>query len=81
MKKIFIWMVSNDIRFLNAAVNILERQHNGVEIIGVTVPAEINFVWDDRKVPFIPLDKLTGGGVDERIGYSPRRRCKANRHE
>ena len=45
-------------------MSILERQHNGLEVVGVTANEEIGLVKDGRNVPFIPLDRLTGGGVD-----------------
>lgn len=41
MLKILAWIVSNDYRFLNGAINILERQHNGVELVGVTAGEDI----------------------------------------
>ena len=62
MKKIFMWVVSNDGRFLNAAINILGRQHNGVEIAGVTANEKILLDVDGIKVSYVPLDRLTGGG-------------------
>ena len=62
MKKIFMWVVSNDAGFLNAAINILSRQHNGVEILGVTAPEKILLDVDGRNVQFVPLDKSTGMG-------------------
>ena len=65
MKKIFLWIVSNDARFLNAAINILGHQHNGVEILGVTAPAEINFVSGGRRIPFVPLNISAGGLMNE----------------
>lgn len=34
MLKVLIWVVSNDYRFLNNAINILDRQHNGLEVVG-----------------------------------------------
>ena len=34
--RIVIWIVSDDGRYIVNAINILERQHNGVEILGVT---------------------------------------------
>ena len=62
MLKVLIWIVSNDSRFFQGAMSILERQHNGLEVIGVTANEEIGLVKDGRNVPFIPLDRLTGGG-------------------
>ena len=63
MLKVLIWIVSNDGRFFNAAMNILERQHNGVEVVAVTAGAPIHLVKDGKKVDFIPLDKVSGGGM------------------
>lgn len=63
MLKVLAWVVSNDSRFLNGALNILERQHNGLELVGVTANAETSLVHESKNVPFIPLDKLTGGGI------------------
>ena len=64
MLKVLIWIVSNDSRFFQGAMSILERQHNGLEVIGVTANEEIGLVKDGRNVPFIPLARLTGGGFD-----------------
>ena len=60
--RIILWFVAEDGRFISAALDILERQHNGVEIVGVTAIEEI-FVDD---WPFIPLNEisLNGGGYD-----------------
>ena len=62
MLKILLWVVSQDGRFLNGALKILERQHNGVEVVGVTAGVPIQLVKDGKKVDFIPLDKVDGGG-------------------
>ena len=32
MLKVLLWVVSKDYRFLNGAINILDRQHNGLEV-------------------------------------------------
>ena len=37
MLKIFLWVVSKDTRFLKDAIKILERQHNGIEIVGKAI--------------------------------------------
>ena len=34
MLKIFAWVVSNDGRFVESAIEILERQHNGLQLVG-----------------------------------------------
>ena len=36
MIKILVWVASVDNRFLNDALKILERQHNGMELVGMT---------------------------------------------
>ena len=56
--RIVIWFVSNDGRFIDDALNILMRQFNGVDIVGVT-SAEKIFIDD---VPFIPLNEIGGNG-------------------
>ena len=40
--RIIIWFVSNDERYIGGAVNILTRQFNGVDIIGVTAAQKIS---------------------------------------
>ena len=42
MLKIFLWVVSKDTRFLKDAIKILERQHNGIEIVGKAIGSEIS---------------------------------------
>ncbi|MBR3049822.1 MAG: hypothetical protein IKG61_00030 [Selenomonadaceae bacterium] len=64
MLKVFLWFVSNDSRFFNGALNILERQHNGVEVVNLTAVAPIQLTKDGKIVPFVPLDRLTGGGYE-----------------
>jgi len=65
MLKVMLWVVSNDGRFFNGALSILERQHNGIELVGVTAVAPIQIAKDGRNVPFVPLDKIIawGGGL------------------
>ena len=61
--RIVVWVVSNDNRFIGGALNILERQFNGVELVGVT--ANVKIVATDnhgRAVSFIPLQELSGNG-------------------
>ena len=64
MLKILVWIVSNDGRFFNGAMNILERQHNGLDIVGVTANVPIQLNKDGKKIPFIPLNEVNirGGG-------------------
>ena len=65
MLKTFLWVVSNDGRFFNGTLKILERQHNGIDLVGVTAHVPINFAANGKNIPFVPLDKLDalGGGV------------------
>lgn len=61
--RIVVWIVSNDNRFIGGALNILERQFNGIELVGVT--ANVHISMKDpagRAVPFIPLQELSGNG-------------------
>ena len=59
--RIIIWFVSNDNRFIGAALNNLAQQHNGIEILGVTATQKISV----NNFKFIPLNEinLNGGGV------------------
>lgn len=59
--RVVIWFMSNDWRYLNGAINILDYQFNGVDIIGVTATQNISV--NDLK--FIPLNEisLNRGGV------------------
>lgn len=65
--RVVIWFVSNDNRFIGNAKNILEKQFNGVDLIGVTANTKIT-VKDEtgRELPFLPLNELSqnGGGYD-----------------
>ncbi len=63
MLKTLLWVVSNDGRFFQGALNILERQHNGIELVGVTAGAPIGIVKDGKQIPFIPLAEVDRGGV------------------
>ena len=64
--RIIIWFVSNDGRFIGGAINILTRQFNGVDIIGVTAAQQISIKDGAGKVlPFIPLNEISmNGGYD-----------------
>ena len=63
--RIVIWFVSNDGRYIGGAVNILTRQFNGVDIIGVTAAKKISVKDGTGKIlPFIPLNEISmNGGV------------------
>ena len=65
MLKILIWFVSKDSRFFKNAINILEKQHNGLEVVGVTASEPIQLNTGEKIVPFIPLNEISrlGGGV------------------
>lgn len=63
MLKTLIWIVSNDGRFFQGALKILERQHNGIDLVGVTAGAPINIVNNGQKVPFMPLTEVDRGRV------------------
>ena len=43
MKKVLLWIVANDGRFFQGAINILEQQYNGIEVVGMTssLPIEL----------------------------------------
>lgn len=58
MLKILLWVVSNDGKFFNGALNILERQHNGIELVGVTANVPIQLTQDGKKISFIPLNEV-----------------------
>ncbi len=62
MKKILLWFVSNDKRFFQGAITILERQHNGLYIVGVTAGVPIQLQVNGKNVNFIPFDKVDRGG-------------------
>ena len=59
--RIIVWFVSNDGTFINASLNILAQQHNGIEILGVTATQKISV----NNFKFIPLNEisLNGGGM------------------
>lgn len=63
MLKVMLWVVSNDGRFFNGALKILERQHNGIELVGVTADAPVQLAKDGRNVPFVSLDEVDGGAL------------------
>ena len=56
--RIVIWFVSNDGRFIGTAINILTRQFNGVDIVGVTAGQKISV----DNFPFIPLNEISLNG-------------------
>ncbi|MBR2732958.1 MAG: hypothetical protein IKD80_01745 [Selenomonadaceae bacterium] len=58
MLKILLWVVANDGRFFNDALNILARQHGGIEFVGVTASAPVQLTNGDKKITFIPLAEV-----------------------
>lgn len=62
MIKVFIWRVSNDTSFQDKAIKILEQQHNGIEIVGVTADAETSLIYEGKNVTFIPFTEVNRGG-------------------
>ncbi|MCR5833573.1 MAG: DUF4422 domain-containing protein [Selenomonadaceae bacterium] len=64
MLKILAWIVSNDSRYFNAALNILARQHNGVDIVAVTANTPINLASNGKKIPFVPLAEASSVEYD-----------------
>ena len=65
MLKILLWVVSNDVRFFQNAANILEQQHNGLEVVGVTAATPVQLNQGDKIIPFVPLAEVAtaGGGM------------------
>ncbi len=41
MIKVLTWFVSNDTKFQDKAIKILEQQHNGIEVVGKAVNEDI----------------------------------------
>ena len=44
MLKVLIWRVSNDTKFQDNALKILERQHDGIEVVGSSTGEDIGKV-------------------------------------
>ena len=44
MLKVLVWRVSNDTKFQDNALKILERQHNGIEVVGSSTGEDIGKV-------------------------------------
>jgi len=59
-----LWFVSNDIKFLDAAAKILERQQNGLEFVGATANAKFQLQRDGKDIPFVPLDEVATQNFD-----------------
>ena len=65
MLKVFVWFVSKDGRFFQNAMSILERQHGGLEVVGVTAATPVQLNQGDKIIPFVPLAEVAtaGGGM------------------
>lgn len=44
MLKVLIWRVSNDTKFQDNALKILERQHDGIDVVGSSTGPDIGKV-------------------------------------
>ena len=55
MLKIFLWVASEYTTYLEDALKILERQHNGIEIVGVTSAVEVTLDINGKNIPFVPF--------------------------
>lgn len=62
MLKILIWRVSDDMSFQDNALKILERQHNGIELVGVTANTKTSLAYEGKNVPFVSPSEVDGGG-------------------
>lgn len=72
MLKIFLWFVSTDTSHLEGAIKILERQHNGLEIVGAAASGEISEI--DRRGDFdVLLFVGTRGMATNKIVQAARR--------
>ena len=58
MLKVLAWVVSNDSRFLNGALNILERQYNGLEVVGITANNPIQLARNGKIVPTVSCTEI-----------------------
>ena len=60
MLKILLWFVSKDTRYVKSAINILEHQHNGVEIVGDAVGENISLLDKDFDIILVAGARLIG---------------------
>lgn len=60
MLKVLIWLVSNDTRFQDNAIKILEQQHDGIEIVGEATGEEIIKVDKDYDILLVVGAKKSG---------------------
>lgn len=61
--RILVWFAAPDLKFLNPAMSILERQFGKLEVLGMTGEQQFD-VFDSggKKIPFIPLTASDGNG-------------------
>lgn len=67
MLKVLVWHVSSDTRFQNKALQILESQHNGIELTGITADAETSLAYAGKNIPFIPLVEVNTGSEEYEV--------------
>ena len=60
MLKILLWVVSKDTRFIKSAINILERQHDEIKIVGKAVGEDISQINKDFDVILVAGAKKIG---------------------
>lgn len=58
MLKILLWIVSDDTGLFNDTIRILERQHNGFELVGLTAEVPIHIANGGKSIPFVPLNEI-----------------------
>lgn len=62
MLKTFLWVASEYTTYFEESLKILERQHNGIDLVGMTSAVEITLDIKGKNIPFVPIDKLTHWG-------------------
>lgn len=61
--RILVWFAAPDLKILNPAMNVLQRQFGKIEILGITGEQQFDVVdAGGKKVPFIPLTAAVGNG-------------------
>lgn len=64
MLKVLVWVFSNDARFFQGTMTILDRQHGGIELVGVTAGIPVQLQVNGKNVDFIALDKVGAQDFD-----------------
>lgn len=63
MLKVLVWQFSiNKKPIIESALKILDQQHDGIELVGITAETETPLVYEGKNVTFIPLSEANGGG-------------------